>query len=180
MPIVNKANYVECPSCKKWMHAPTTTETPLGGIAPFVSQQHYHGNRVAICQECYERADGPQQVVVDATSYESERWIVYCPSVPDDRSVCSRLFKSRMEAHQFIDTWIAQSQKCKYVIAEVGPNARAKYRTLSDLECESIIRHYFSGSDTSGLAVEHRQVQSMKRAILSVLGQRIFFEDKQS
>jgi hypothetical protein len=117
------------------MHAPTTTETPLGGIAPFVSQQHYHGNRVAICQECYERADGPQQVGADATSYESKRWIVYCPSVPDDRSVCSRLFKSRSEAQKSIDTWIEQSQKCKYVIAEVGSNARAKLEMPTADEC---------------------------------------------
>lgn len=42
MPIVNRANYTPCPSCQRWMH---------------VADVKLDGNRVRICQECYERAD---------------------------------------------------------------------------------------------------------------------------
>lgn len=42
MPIVNRANYTPYPSCQCWMHA---------------ADVKLDGNRVRICQECYERAD---------------------------------------------------------------------------------------------------------------------------
>lgn len=132
MPIVNKSNYVECPSCRKWMHRTREMPTCISGSQQF---SDLDGNRAVICQECYERADRPKRVGADATSSESERWIVYCPSVPDDRSVCSKLFKSRGEAQQYIDAWAAQSQSFKYVIAEVGSNARAKLEMPTENEC---------------------------------------------
>lgn len=46
MPIVNRANYVECPSCHRWMHR---------------EHDKLDGNRANICQECYERADAKNQ-----------------------------------------------------------------------------------------------------------------------
>jgi hypothetical protein len=44
------------------MHAPITTEQALqpSPASTHPGPVHYHGNRVAICQECYERADGKQ------------------------------------------------------------------------------------------------------------------------
>lgn len=63
MPIVNKANYVECPSCRKWMHRPSDLKEQPGEIIglPFSGYQvSLSGNRTVICQECYERADGKQ------------------------------------------------------------------------------------------------------------------------
>jgi hypothetical protein len=57
MPIVNKANYVECPSCRKWMHK--TTDMFDNAI-----DADLDGNRTVICQECYERADGSNETAM--------------------------------------------------------------------------------------------------------------------
>lgn len=42
MPIVNRSNYTECASCKRWINAPF---------------HDLHGNRAFICQQCYWLAD---------------------------------------------------------------------------------------------------------------------------
>lgn len=67
MPIVNRANYTPCPSCQRWMHAPL---------------EELKGNRVRICQECYERADAVTQQVPKKESGKME------PYPPCDAQAC--------------------------------------------------------------------------------------------
>jgi hypothetical protein len=111
------------------MHAPapTTTETPLGGIAPFVSQQHYHGNRVAICQECYERADGGavalQKIEPHMHGSQDKRW-VYRQACKCPR--CTSITLQITSAQKLDDARrLAEQAKPMHGAADVPP-ARAK------------------------------------------------------
>jgi hypothetical protein len=113
MPIVNKANYVECPSCRKWIHAPITTEQALQQfpVSAHPGPVHYHGNRVAICQECYERADGGAVVLqkIERHLYgaQEKEWVyrqackcTRCASITSQITAAQKLDDARRLAEQ--------------------------------------------------------------------------------